>query len=221
MEVWGSVGGDDNYPSVDAGTAGNGGYSYGNISLNAQKSLFVCVGGNSCYNGGGVGERNGGDATHIAYISGLLKEFKSNYTSVLLIVAGGGGGVNNYGTAGYGGGGNNSGGTGSAFSWNTISSQGGEGGTQTGGGKSIKFNPYNLSVISVNGDFGMGGYGYVVTTSNDYGGGGGAGFYGGGGTSFSGTGGGGSGYLSPLLTKSGGQNGTNSKLGKATITEVQ
>ncbi|MDD5822042.1 MAG: fimbrillin family protein [Prevotella sp.] len=222
LEVWGSVGGDDNYPSVDAGTAGNGGYSYGNISVNAQKSLFVCVGGNSCYNGGGVGQGNGGDATHIAYISGLLKEFKSNYTSVLLIVAGGGGGVNNYGTAGYGGGGNNSGGTGSAFSWGTISSsQGGEGGTQTGGGKSIKFSPNNLSVISVNGDFGMGGYGYVVTPSNDYGGGGGAGFYGGGGTPLSGTGGGGSGYLSPLLTKSGGQNGTNSKLGKATITEVQ
>ena len=127
LEVWGAQGG-------STGRAGGyGGYSVGVVDLNKSETnkLYIQVGGkgtnspnrgayivNGGYNGGGKGRRSGdngaitgynggGGATHIATVSGLLKDleqykgtlddtetyYKSNE---ILIVAGGGGGGDYY-----------------------------------------------------------------------------------------------------------------------------
>ena len=105
LECWGA--------GVDGLAAAHGGYSVGEISLNSQKILYVCVGGKGSkssgtsggkggYNGGGNGGNGyspyrggtgGGGATHIATQTGLLKEFENDYKTKLLLVAGGSGGI--------------------------------------------------------------------------------------------------------------------------------
>ena len=110
LECWGA--------GVD-GFDAHGGYSVGEIILNPQKILYVCVGGKGGqtrspsggeggYNGGGkggngygrfIGGRGGGGATHIATQTGLLKEFKDDYKTKLLLVAGGSGGPSGWGYA--------------------------------------------------------------------------------------------------------------------------
>ena len=105
LECWGAgVDGMDAY----------GGYSVGEILLNPQNILYVCVGGKGSlfsgtsggkggYNGGGDGGNGyipknwnggtgGGGATHIATQTGLLKELENDYKTKLLLVAGGSGG---------------------------------------------------------------------------------------------------------------------------------
>jgi len=105
LETWGAQGG--TYSDTIYG--GYGGYSTGEVSLNAGDVLYINVGGQGLnganttvsagYNGGGTcvtaSENDncgsGGGATHIATKSGLLSTLSSS-TSNILIVAGGGGG---------------------------------------------------------------------------------------------------------------------------------
>ena len=129
LEVWGASGG-----SVNGYTGGSGGYSSGQVELNAGDTLYVYVGGAGKgattrgeslaggYNGGGsvTGNSNvnhmnasGGGATHIARRDGLLSTLES-YKDQILIVAGGGGGARNqenHTTAARWGGGGSGGGT--------------------------------------------------------------------------------------------------------------
>ena len=186
LEVWGSEGAVSKW----GGTAGRGGYSTGLINLSKNDSLFISVGGQSNYNGGGgteaggeVGGAKGGGATHIATISGQLKTL-SNKLDDILIVAGGGGAAERL-IGGSGGGFEGNDGT------SSVTYPGyGSGGTQTAGGIGMINNDHNPS-RNINGSFGQAGIG----TASDSGAGGGGGFYGGGATTYAGAGGGGSGYI--------------------------
>ena len=110
LEVWGASGG-----SINGYTGGAGGYSSGQVELNAGDTLYVYVGGAGIgastrgetltggYNGGGSVTGNsdvnhitasGGGATHIARTDGLLYTLESDKDQIL-IVAGGGGGARN------------------------------------------------------------------------------------------------------------------------------
>ena len=78
LEVWGGQGADSTY------LGGKGGYSCGEIYLEENSIIYICVGGagngsDAGYNGGGRGVGvysggfAGGGATHIAKTSGILK----------------------------------------------------------------------------------------------------------------------------------------------------
>ena len=196
LEVWGAQGG--NYNAV----GGQGGYSIGYASLNKSETIYVVVGGAGStvsstkaaaaggYNGGGYGYcygdsgnygGGGGGATHMAKVTGELKDI--GYNSFVtqkngLIVAGGGGGNggwNNYETYGGAGGGTN--GTAGRGLYNGTQYSGASGATSTSGNA-----------------FGVGGNG---TDQNQ--GGGGGGLYGGRSGANGQAGGGGSGYIGFLL----------------------
>ena len=225
IECWGAAGG--------AGWAGGikayGGYSYGNIKLNAGQVLYVFVGQFqdgpavsflSCYNGGGLGQAPGGGATHIATTNrGELKNYAS-YQNEVIIVAGGGGGVEWDGTGGSGGG--LAGGAGKSEVSGQPVSVSALGGSQTSGGISVAPDAslWGGTNTLINGSFGQGGCGY--TNTSDYGAGGGGGWYGGGGTSHSGAAGGGSGHLGSNLISgtTGMSNGVRSGNGYTKITFV-
>lgn len=166
---------------------GYGGQSIGYANLKKGTTLYICVGGKGGesqasgtinkggYNGGGNGYAlggifgtGGGGATHIATITGTLKQIGIDNIDKILIVAGGGGGrfYSNDVNSGGGHGGGLSGGRGE--------SSGGTGGTQSGGYA-----------------FGQGG---SIGSSGNAGAGGGGGLYGGKGAYLLG-GGGGSGYI--------------------------
>ena len=197
LEVWGAVGGRD-WQNLWGGL---GGYSYGNLELNKDKQLFICVGnkgqrsnemlgyestmylvGTGGYNGGGNGQVGGGGATHIANLlegNGLLSDYKSNKAEVIL-VAGGGGGNDGSPNIGYGGGLVGGNGDSSTTGGNTSTNTGGVG--------------YN------NGEFGKGA---DAANQSDSAGAGGSGWYGGGSSilnnASNGTGGGGSGYVNTSI----------------------
>ena len=190
LEVWGAQGG----RSVDSYSegGGRGGYSYGNVTLTKGQVLYIYVGEKGSidgsytsnrYNGGGEGDYNGdgGGATHIATTKrGVLSNYAS-YKSEVLIVAGGGGGASYHAAmGGYGGGSTGGDGT------DGDRAQGrGRGGTQTGTAEYYWSN---------NAGFGQGGNG-TLTTNYGFSGGGGGGWYGGtAGLDHEG-GGGGSGYI--------------------------
>ena len=129
LEVWGAQGGKALGEGTTSGNPGKGGYSAGTIDLAKGEKLYINVGGagetgslTKCasggYNGGGRGTNDGGGcgtpnddeasgggggATHIAKVSGLLKNLESQKDK-LLIVAGGGGGASYNTYAGSGGG---------------------------------------------------------------------------------------------------------------------
>ena len=192
LEVWGAQGG-----TANGNRGGYGGYSVGTINLSKNDKLYIVTGGKGGnntsttaglggYNGGGNGDFysttypyscGGGGATHIATVSGLLKDLLpykdtggTNISNEILIVAGGGG------TGAYNSS-NNGSGLGCQSDFNSLIKCGSSfasrltvGGTQTSGG--------NNSVYPGPGSFGQGG------TSPDHGmcgsnGGGGAGWYGG------------------------------------------
>ena len=201
LEVYGAQGG--SHSSRNDG--GKGGYSKGTVDLKTGDVLYIGVGGaganhtgtayatrNGGYNGGGNGYdctgtggrwysgAGGGGATHIAKGTnrGILSNYAS-YKSEVLIVAGGGGGsfkghgweddgtpINDYSAGGTGGG----------------TSGGNNGGTQSNGGSGYYTN---------SGTFGQGGS-YSVSGQGAAGGGGG--YYGGGGHINQGAGGG-SGFI--------------------------
>lgn len=197
IETWGAQGGHD---------GGYGGYSVGNIFLNAGDKLYVVIGesptnSHGGYNGGGNGTENGsknfyvtggGGATHIALTSGLLSSLSDDISKILIVSGGGGGKSQNNSTedvAGSGGG----------YIGNfATAGYYGRGGTQTAGG--LKANGASFD----NGaSFGQGSNAtklYETSGSRWYAGGGG-GFYGGSGGGWSttrtksGSGGGGTGYI--------------------------
>lgn len=208
LEVYGSEG-----LGINGGIPGKGGYSVGNIELSKDTTIYIVIGGQYGYNGGGSPGENGGyggGATHIATRNGLLSSLES-YKSDILIVAGGGGGAEYEGweggpsTGGSGGGLSGGKGTGAMDSEGIDS---GYGGTQTAGGHGD----------GGSGSFGQGGGGTGWAT----GGCGGGGYYGGGaGSGNNGThgGGGGSGYIGGV-TGGSMQNGIRSGHGYARITFI-
>ena len=188
LEVWGASGGG----TGENVSAGYGGYSTGQITLNKGEVIYIVIGGeggttqapasqvNGGYNGGGSGFSadkygvnnygSGGGATHIAKVSGTLSELSNNISSIL-IVAGGGGGSAYYknGTEYYHyGSGGSGGGYKGVNSYNYYSS------TQVVktalGGSQTLINS-NENIIT-NGSFGTGANGTEAS-------GGGGGFYGG------------------------------------------
>ena len=210
LETWGAEGG------TTAAFQGKGGYSTATITLNKNSQLYITVGGEGLtqqrvdetvdggYNGGGKGGStpgsyyaswsqdsggSGGGATHIADTlvgTGLLSNYSSN-TSNILLVSGGGGGAD--GVNGGSGGGYIGGSGGYAEQYPTYHATGG---TQGSGG-SDQSGENNCQA----GSFGQG---------SDYGGvyggaGGGGGWYGGGGSNRNHSGaGGGSGYIKSTLS---------------------
>jgi len=188
LEVWGAAGGDASSSYI----GGYGAYSEGQIRLNKNDKIYITVGekpitSTGGYNGGGDGGNNnygvglgGGGATHMATITGELKDLHDNQDKVI-IVAGGGGGATwetagrNYDNGGHGGGKQGTVLTGSSTSYDRPTP-----GTQLAGGTG--------ACSSGNAGFGYGG------NSCPWSGGGGSGYYGGGGGSGS-AGAGGSGYI--------------------------
>jgi len=182
FDVWGGQGG---YKG------GNGGYAYGEISLNKDEQLYIYVGeqpssstGTGGWNGGGssiYGYGGGGGATDI-------RKDGTSLSNRVLVAGGGGGSVSTTLIGGNGGGLN-----GDSGKSNGGYANPGGGGTQTNGGSG---QPYN-EAVGKSGALGKGGNGY---------GGGGGGFYGGGGGGYHysptativttcGSGGGGSSYI--------------------------
>ncbi len=128
LEVWGAQGGSYN----DTYVGGRGGYSKGTLtSPSGGSTLYVVVGGqpgsvistsggtavNGGYNGGGAAvvhnysggysvPQGGGGATHIATVSGVLRDLSTQQDNVLIVAGGGSGGVYyyNHGTSTNGGG---------------------------------------------------------------------------------------------------------------------
>ena len=211
LEVWGAHcggwGGHANSP---------GGYSCGWKTLSKNQILYVVVGGKgidanhytdgTSYNGGGIASSprsGGGGATHIATVTGLLKDLVNNKPAVIC-VAGGAGSNGGWAEDGdrYKSGGGLVGLGSPTKIWlsytETATTKGDTGGTQTGCGPD-----------GIKGGFGFGG----STTSGNAGAGGG-GWYGGnasggGGVSYQTHGGGGSGYIGGL-TNASTQAGVNS-----------
>ncbi len=182
IEAWGAEGGTDSHQ----GSGGKGGYTSGEVYLEAGEELFVTVGGfgdsiAQGYNGGGKAWTNvsggsyGGGATDIR-VGG------TGYFNRILVAGGGGSSVRNY-TGGYGGGVIGASGTGATGQFGTGASQ-----SASGGG-------------GLSGSFGAGASGGQSTGSTvDYGAGaGGGGWFGGGSASnyrnSTGSGAGGSGYV--------------------------
>ena len=199
LECWGAQGG-----SCYSLKGGYGAYAIGKATLTAGETVYVMVGQQGrCSNGGNYtsypnGGRGvcgygcwcgaGGGSTHIATVSSLPKDMKSNYTTTLLILAGGGGGATCHDPNGNGKelGWNGEGGHAGGISGNTGTCLDGgyapgTGGTQTAGGKG-GWKTYDQP--AKDGAFGIG----SMATGESSGGGGG--LYGGGGSWGAGAGGG-------------------------------
>ena len=201
IEVWGAQGGSASGDHI----GGYGGYAVGYKYLTAGTTLYVGVGeaGGSSeafepavaggYNGGGTAYSNmngdasgsvrgaGGGATHIATTNlGVLANYSSSRSDIL-IVAGGGGGASSWSTqGGYAGNGGGASGTNG-----TLVGDGayGTGGSQTAGG-------------NYNGSFGTGGNAIQSPGwGNSGGSGGGGGYFGGSYGKNNAGAGGGSGYI--------------------------
>lgn len=182
LEVWGAQGGGTN--------GGAGGYSKGDVYLSKDEILYVYVGGQNGWNGGGSGSDlsggGGGGGTDIRIGGTAL--------SNRVIVAGGGGGGAGYTVGGAGGG--THGGTGG-----TNCGGPGAGGGPTAGGAGGN---YNGKTFGSSGSLGQGGNAAYGGNA----GGGGGGYYGGGGAApdypnfhdaDDSGGGGGSGYTGGVL----------------------
>ena len=194
LQCWGAQG--DN--------SGKGGYSEGIWKSTIDKNaLYVCVGqvgdlyGSPSYNNKpdnitwfGVGFSGGGSTNITTTNRGELKNFASpDFRKEVLIVAGGGGGLEWHGRSGAGGGFD-----GKDGNPTTTGARKGTGGSQNSGG----ITGVLPGDTSVNGMFGVGGYGYDYSDELkciDYGAQGGGGWYGGGGASYAGAAGGGSSYI--------------------------
>ena len=200
IELWGAGALNTAYIADD--TIGKGGYTSGNIYLQAGTELFVYVGEQTQssalagFNGGAPGEAPGGGATDIRLVSGDWKNFNS-LKSRIMVAAGGGGGVLGYWSGSnisytcttYGSAGGLNG-----YSANcNVASFGygfsGSGASQISGGASGKESYVYSFVGTETGSFGGGGY-HDLTSS-----GGGGGYYGGGhgvhpGSAWTGAGGG-------------------------------
>mgnify|MGYP002764950940 FL=1 len=204
LQCWGAAGTSKN---SDDYYGGKGGYSEGIWKSTIDKiALYVCVGQvgiayypsynnkpdkSTSFSVGFDGGFSGGGSTNITTTDrGELKNFASDeYKKEVLIVAGGGGGLEWDGRSGAGG--DFDGKDGNSFVDGACK---GTGGSQESGGITGAFS----GGTSVNGMFGVGGYGCIYRESYksyDYGAQGGGGWYGGGGASFAGAAGGGSSYI--------------------------
>jgi hypothetical protein len=191
FEAWGAGGG-----TSASAIGGPGGYTRGEISLNAGQTVYIYVGqvGNiiaedysvpPTFNGGGQGgidaefggsvAGSGGGATDFRLFGGDWNN-ASSLNSRIMVAAGGGGGedpANIAQNGGYGGG--LTGGQGEGRDNATHGAGGGGyGGSQTAGGAISGSNV-------LPGQFGIGGNGgYAYRDNRRFGGGGGGGYYGGG-----------------------------------------
>ena len=92
IETWGASGNDKaswntgDSSSIVENSYGLGGYTTGKIVLNKDVKLYVYVGGKNSYNGGGLGEAQGGGATDI-------RTTENNLYSRIIVAGGGGGGL--------------------------------------------------------------------------------------------------------------------------------
>lgn len=211
LQVWGAQGG--SYNQTEA-PGGKGGYSYGNIHLNAGDKLYVHTGGQGSYgttdgtnNVSGGGVNGGGHAGYRGGGGGGGTDIRINNDSLYarVIVAGGGGGSfykSSTIKASGGAGGGNVGIDGNHHNASYAYYKG-KGGTQTSGGAGGTAEEANY--YGTAGTFGQGGrVGYRFASTSIYSNGaGGGGWYGGGGsghyngssnTRYTG-GGGGSGYI--------------------------
>lgn len=191
LECWGSKG-----QSKNGGVVANAGYSTGFwTATGINQKLYICCGDMSGYNNGRSKGRNcdagawGGGGTHIA--TGLIGTgetcFYANNLSQLLLVAGGSGGSAVNGKS-SGAGGGASGAPGSSLNMFDHVSKA-KGGTQGAPGANSAIN----ANVTINAEFGIGGYKYTNTGSQ-----GGGGLYGGGGAATL-TGAGGSGFFNAQL----------------------
>lgn len=191
LECWGSKG-----QSKNGGVVANAGYSTGFwTATGIKQKLYICCGDMSGYNNGRSKGWNcdagawGGGGTHIA--TGLIGKgetynYNGNRDQLLLVAGGSGGSAVNGKSSGAGGGA--SGAPGSALNlFDAVSKA--KGGTQRTPGANSAIN----ANVTINADFGIGGYKYTNTGSQ-----GGGGLYGGGGAATL-TGAGGSGFFSTQL----------------------
>lgn len=201
LQCWGAAATSKNNDNDNDG--GKGGYSEGIWKCTIDKIvLYVCVGQLGIWNTLSYNNKpdnitwfpigcSGGGSTNITTTDrGELKNFASpDFRKEVLIVAGGGGGLEWSGQGGAGGGRDGKDGNST-----TIGGRKGTRGTKDSGG----ITGVLPGDTSVNGMFGVGGYGYAYSDSykcNDYGAQGGGGWYGGGGASLAGAAGGGSSYI--------------------------
>ena len=241
LEVWGAQGGTG---GTEPGSAGLGGYSYGNVSLSAGTVLYIGVGGQGSpgvggYNGGGVNGSSkfgnqeasgGGGATHIGKSNAILR---NTAPSNVYIVAGGGGGAGGASSWAGAGGGTTGGNGGNSWPGGAHTTYGG---TQSGAGGASGDHYWGWAegqgLYDTRGGFGYGGngdnYNYLNEEFNIYpfvrNGGGGGGWYGGGGGgatdgSYGDGGGGGSGYIGGVSAPKDTQAGKRSGNGYARITK--
>ncbi|WP_438848980.1 glycine-rich protein, partial [Anaerocaecibacter muris] len=178
LTVNGASGGGGYQNGAFSAGLGQGGQTAGDLTLTATTTLYIVVGGKGAdgkintwqassiaaggYNGGGNSgqetnsDKNdegggGGGATHIALVSGILRNLSSAANKdKVLIVGGGGGGTSFTRTAGKGYGGGGNGGVG----YGGTAAPGG--GTQTAGGAGGRSNEGTASNGTVGG-FGYGG----------------------------------------------------------------
>ena len=201
LQCWGAEGKTQSSVKYKYGFPGKGGYSEGILKSIKPATIYISVGQQSsnktsiAFNNSPNGLTSfaigcsGGGATNITTTNrGELKNFAS-YRNEVLIVAGGGGGCEWNGQGGAGG--DFVGKDGNPI---TNESRKGTGGSKDSGG----ITGVLPGDTSVNGMFGVGGYGYAYSDGykcNDYGAQGGGGWYGGGGASYAGAAGGGSSYI--------------------------
>ncbi len=238
-----AYGAQGNSSSMASWPGGLGGYATGTLSVSPDSNLYVYVGGQSGYNGGGAGTLNGGNGGGESDVRIGGTAF-SNW----VIVAGGGGGGSTNGQAPGGAGGNGNtcsngaggeggsalspqyggpGGVGTCTDGGSGGSSccgwsggGGGGGLTSGGGGSSSGgygNDGNAGSQGIGGDYGR-------NTGVDCfsGCGGGGGYYGGGGSAdgqcAAGSGGGGSSWAADSMTNTSFTGGVQSGNGQVTIT---
>ncbi len=182
-------------------TGGLGGRMQATIAVTSGQTVYVYVGGQDGYNGGGAKGTNAG-------IGGGASDIRIGGTALSnrRVVAGGGGGAgNNCGTTQEwgGAGGGSTGETG--WQCNTQLNYVGTGGTQFSGGTAGPC--LSQSPPSENGALGLGGRGAVY-----HGGGGGGGYYGGGGGGYGGGGGGSNWSSGTILTNTQGVRSGNGQV---------
>ena len=192
IKAWGAQGGDGGPTGPSIG--GKGGYSTGDLSVNAGETINIYVGGEGVdYVMQGSGGWNGGGDTNATSndnkrpgTGGGASDVRYNGTSYSnrVIVAGGGGGAGGWQGNGLSHGGAGGGSTGEDGD-NKWYNGDGKGGTQSAGGAGGANNTGSPGGL---------GYGGRGKGTSHGGGGGGGGYYGGGGGRVD-AGGGGSGYI--------------------------
>ena len=225
-----------------SGNGGLGGLAQGTLSVTPGDVLYIYVGGQNTWNGGGTGNtsgtNNGGDETDVRIGGNSINNW-------LIVAGGGGGGASSAGGAGGGGAAcaNGAGGGGGVAPYAPYSGAGGPGTCGGGGAGGYSSNGWaggggGGGMAGGGGGSGGGGYANAGTDGTqgvggsrganvsygqcNTGAGGGGGYYGGGGTSDGqcspGGGGGGSSWASGVLTNLTFTGGVQTGTGRVVIT---